>query len=201
MKRKGAKVRPSSEEAVLARLKLEVSEDRYRHVQGVVKTAEWLARRHRVNRRHARLAAALHDCGKFEEMAAQRSAVKRYRVALDPWERRHPPVWHAPLGARLARLRYGIREAAVLRAIRRHTVAEPGMSPLDMVVFVADAIEEGRRYAGVGKIRRLAPRSLTGAFQEALRSKITHLVTLGREIHPRAWAAWNWACQKGFGGR
>ena len=177
---------------IFVELKKDVSPSRYQHILGVIKIAERLAKRHGVNVERAGLAAALHDCGKFETFSAQRCALRRYRVSLDPIERATPSLWHARLGEELAKRRYGVTDRAVLRAIRVHTTADTKMTPLDMVLFLADALEPGRRYPGVDRLRKIALRSLKDAFRETLKMKMVNLLTKYRLIHPRAWSAWNW---------
>jgi len=57
-------------------------------------------------------------------------------MAIDGFERRRPVVLHARLGAELARERFGVDDEAVLSAIRKHTLADAAMSPLDAIAFV-----------------------------------------------------------------
>lgn len=176
---------------VLDRLAMTLSSSRFRHVRRTVQLAGSLASRHHVDLRQAVLAAALHDCGKLRTYEVQRRALKRWKVTLDSFERKYPVLWHAPLGAMLAWRMYGIKDRAVRRAIRRHTTAAAGMTKLEMLVYLADALEPGRRYPGVNHLRRLAGRSLELAFREALRAKVVYVMAQGRPVHPRAWRVWN----------
>jgi len=52
-------------------------------------------------------------------------------------------VLHARVGAEIARERYGVRDEAVLEAIRAHTLGGPALSDVAKVVFLADALEPG----------------------------------------------------------
>ena len=88
---------------------------------------------------------------------------------MTPFEREHPRLLHARVGAALARRDLpGIGEG-VLSAIAVHTVGAVPMTPLDQVVYLADMIEPARTYAGVderarrvrGRLaRRVLPRRL-----------------------------------------
>ena len=51
------------------------------------------------------------------------------------------PILHGPIAARELRGRYPELDEAVFSAIERHTVATCDMSPLDMVIFIADGID------------------------------------------------------------
>ena len=41
----------------------------------------------------------------------------------------------------------------MLQAVERHTTAAEGMSPLDMVLYVADAIEPNRKFGRIDELR------------------------------------------------
>src|SRR5260221_9440908 len=87
---------------------------RFKHTRGVVRTALKLAKIHKVPKLKAELAGWLHDCGK----ALERSQMKRLlkKAGADSDERRMPGLWHAPVGAWLARHEYKVRDAEVLKS-------------------------------------------------------------------------------------
>ncbi len=176
--------------AAMEKLKKELAPSRYRHILRTVGLAKHLARKFKVNQKQAMLAAAFHDCGKYDSLQTQRRHIKIWKVSLNAFEKNTPALWHAPLGAVLAR-RHGVRDQAVLNAIRRHTTADSNMTKLDMITYLADALEPGRRFPGISHIRRLASRSLRQAFREALRLKMIHVLQQGNPLHPKALAAWN----------
>ena len=51
---------------------------------------------------------------------------------------------------------FGIRDRDIINAVSYHTTGRAGMSLLEKVIFIADAIEPGRDYPGVDDLRRLA---------------------------------------------
>ena len=105
-------------------------------------------------------------------------------VALDPATRALPQVIHGFLGERLARTDYGVRDEAVLRAIRLHTVGGAGMTALDKVVFLADGTEPGRHYPGVEDVRAAADRGLDEAIRLFLDGQFAYLASRGGAVHP-----------------
>jgi predicted HD superfamily hydrolase involved in NAD metabolism len=156
-----------------------LSPARFAHVCRVADTSERLARRHGVDPDRARLAGLYHDWAR--EMPA---------AELLGWaERLHlpsavaPAVLHGPVAARLLPDLPGL-DATVRQAIDRHTTGAPGMSQLDMVLFVADLIEPGRRFDGVEAIRALAETDLEGATLAALDATLSDLIRRGRPRHP-----------------
>ncbi|HJW75035.1 MAG TPA: HD domain-containing protein, partial [Thermoleophilia bacterium] len=100
-----------------------------------------------------------------------------------PLERARPRrLLHAPLAAaQLTGLGFS---DACLRAVATHTVGGDGMDPLQKSVYLADAIEPGRTYAGVQDLRELAANSLDVALRSLVRMTIIDLVGHGLTVHP-----------------
>ena len=90
-----------------------------------------------------------------------------------------------PGGACIAQTRFGVQDEDILNAIRNHTVGRPGMSPLELAIFVADATEAGREdYPGLSEIRRLSDISLEAAALKSLQCTDEYLAGTGRAIFP-----------------
>lgn len=174
------------------RLELEVRHlpgDRHTHTLGVRDTLVDLARRHDVDEGKAAVAALLHDCAKGLPPARLKSLLSK--TDADPIEKKLPPLWHAPVGAMLARAKYGVRDAQVLAAIRWHSTGREGMGKLERLLFVADYVEPGRRFKEAPSLRKLARTDFDLAFRQVVRSKLTYLLAHGRVIHPHSIALWN----------
>ena len=69
----------------------------------------------------------------------------RYQVPIEGSPALATPLLHGPVAARELPELFPELPAGVFQAVARHTTAACDMTPLDMVVFVADAIEPGRR--------------------------------------------------------
>ncbi len=110
-------------------------------------------------------------------------------LAIDPFERSHPVVLHARLGAELARERFGVDDPQILSAIRKHTLADAVMSPLDKVVYLADGLEPGREFADRAALAALAFRDLDAAMRAAVVSSIAYLRERGLAVAPQTLAA------------
>jgi predicted HD superfamily hydrolase involved in NAD metabolism len=182
------------ERALAARLKAALKSARYEHTRGVVKTARDLAKRFDVDPERAALAAWLHDCGKALDREAMRPLLRW--AGVDRHEKDMPPLWHAPVGAYLARRDYGIQDPEILGAIRWHSTGAPGRTPLQKLLFVADYIEPGRpSWPELPALRRLARLDLNAAWTHAVRHKLIDLLQRGRPLHPRSLAAYHAALQ------
>ena len=175
---------PAGAETLVARLRRSVPDKRFRHSLGVAEDARRFASIHGADTGKAWLAGLLHDCAKGIPTSEQVAECDRLGVELDPATRACPQVAHGFLGAFLARRDYGIDDAEILQAIRRHTVGGPNMTLLDKIVFLADGTEPGRHYPGADAVRAAAIRDLDEALRLFLDGQIAYLSSRGGGIHP-----------------
>jgi predicted HD superfamily hydrolase involved in NAD metabolism len=179
-----------AERVLAARLKKTFKSARFTHTRGVVKTIRSLAARHKVDPERAVKAAWLHDCAKALEREDMQPLLAR--AHLDAHEKALPALWHAPVGAFLARRDYGVKDLEILKAIRFHSTGAPGQTPLQKLLFVSDYIEPNRpAWPELPALRRLARRDLDAAWSQVLRHKLADLLRRGRPLHPRSLAAYN----------
>lgn len=185
--------------ATLGRLYEEVghrlSGKRLDHSRRVAETARRMALRFGVDPFLAEAAGILHDWDKKlppEELWAK---ARRYGIVDEGADPRMEPLLHAwTAGASLPE-RFGELPAEVFRAVGRHTVGAPDMSDLDMIVYLADALEPGRDYAGVDRLRSLVgTASLPELFARGVRESISSLLARGRYLDPAAVEVWNACC-------
>ncbi len=158
---------------------------RYEHSLGVADTAAFLARRFGEDEARARTAGLLHDCAREFPNEAMRAEADARGVSYGAVEAAMPLLLHAPLGALLAREKYGAEDEAVLRAIARHTVGGAAMTALDKIVYFADMVEPTRAYPGVEELRRLMREAdLDEMTLAGLTRSIAFVLEKGHLIHP-----------------
>lgn len=169
-----------------------LSDKRYGHTLRVAETAERLAGLHGLDPAKARLAGLLHDLTRaMSGEALLRIAAERDVPVGEP-EHEKPMLLHGPVAAELAEMELGVRDEAVLEAVRVHTTGATGMGPLALAVFVADKIEPGREGEWVEELRELSGRDLREAARASLASSISHTEERGRTVHPRSREALEW---------
>jgi predicted HD superfamily hydrolase involved in NAD metabolism len=169
--------------AISERVRAQMPERRWAHTAGVMETAVSLAERYGADPAKAELAAILHDVAKYWKIEDQKRELIESGEAGDLLEY-DPQLWHAHVGAYVARRDYGIEDQEVLDAIRWHTSGRIGMTTLEKVVCLADYMEPGREFPGVDRIREEAVRSLDRALVLGFDSTITFLLANGRPIYP-----------------
>lgn len=148
----------------------------------VARCCDLLAQAHGVDRRKARIAGLLHDLARLYSGPRLLEECARRGIPIDDFERRNPIVLHAPLGAALARERFGVDDREILSAIEKHTLADPEMSPLDCILYLADALEPGRDFADRVRLCKLAFHDLRAATHATILNSIDYLH--GRGLHP-----------------
>lgn len=157
----------------------------------MAQTARSLARRFGAAEEQAGAAGLLHDLARALSPEALLKAADRSGIVVDEIERRNPILLHGPVAAEQVRQELGITDRALLDAIRYHTTGRAGMSPLEMVVYLADLIEPGRNYPGVEGLRELAGEDLVVACRAGLEQTLRYCLDQGWLIHPRSLEARN----------
>ena len=169
-------------------VKKTLPEKRYQHTLGVEETSTILANRYGVDEKKAKISALLHDIAKnqtYNEMREQ--LIQAGEVSYLEYS---SLVWHAPVGALVAKEQYLIEDEMILNAIKYHTTGRPAMSTLEQLIFLADFIEPGRTQPNVEMIRNLATESLEKAVARVLSDTIAYLSSKGEgAIHPDTLAA------------
>jgi predicted HD superfamily hydrolase involved in NAD metabolism len=164
-------------------------EHRYEHVVRVARCAELLAMRHGASATKARVAGMLHDIARLYPAKRLLHECEMRRMPVDAFERAHPIVLHARLGAEIAREAFGVHDPEILSAIAKHTVGSADMSVLDCAVYLADALEPGRNFDEREALWRLALVDLEGAMIATIENSLAHLRSKGLESAPQTLAA------------
>ena len=175
----------------LARQRL--GKKRLEHTCNVADMAVQLARRHGVEEQKARIAALLHDICKEEPPETQLQRAEKFGIIFDDQQLASPKVWHGFAAAEFA-AGIGITDREILDAVCYHTTGRADMTPLDLVVFLADAVSAERDYPGVEELRRLAFEDLEQAFFESIRANMEELSHKGRPLIRDTWQAYNRYC-------
>ena len=169
----------------LPKLRGMMNPHRFEHTLGVRREAVRLAARYHLPVQKAARAGLLHDCAKGMPLPVMRRIAVENRLVQEEEILSSGALLHGPVGAYLARTQFGVQDEAILDAIRNHTVGRPGMTPLELAIFVADATEEGREdYEGLSEIRQLSDISLEAAALKSLRCTEEYLTGMGRGVFP-----------------
>ncbi len=166
---------------------------RYKHALGVADTAAGLARLYDADERKARLAGLLHDWDKNYDDEGIRRRAESLGVSVDPYVfAEMPQLLHGPTAAAALSRAYPDIPDDVIRAIELHTTGAVRMTDLDMIVYIADAIEPNRRYGGLDSLRGLAGSvPLEELFVATFQHILLNLVERRKRVYPDTLTIWN----------
>ncbi len=180
------------------KVRLRLSEKRFRHTLGVEKMAAQLAEFCLPEKRGAlRAAALLHDIAKELPREEMLDLIKKGKIKLTKEELMAEPTLHSFASVYLIKRDFPeFAKREILLACKNHTVGAPGMSIFEEIIFLSDYIEEGRTYEDAVKLRKTLLSSLGGSVKKnikllhfatasSLTSIIAHLENGNRYINPK----------------
>ena len=153
-----------------------LDENRFAHTLGVMYTCASLAMVHGYDLENAQAAGLLHDCAKCIPTKKKLKLCSQHKIPVTDFEKEHPLLLHAKLGAYIARKKYDIEDEEILSAITYHTTGRREMSLLEKIVYIADYIEPmWNKAPNLDKIRRLAFQDLDECLYEILKDTLEYL--------------------------
>ena len=189
----GMRPRVPQAQAWLPLLFRSLTAKRFSHTLAVAYTARHLAHAHGLDAEKAEIAGLLHDCAKCMPLPEMQRIADENRVTDDPGLRETDRLLHALVGAYIAQRDYGMRDPDVISAIANHTTGKPGMSRLDMAVFLADKIEPTRAsYPDLDRVRMLAEFSLEKAMIVSIERTTAYVKGGGKTLHPATLETLEW---------
>ncbi|MDL2294485.1 bis(5'-nucleosyl)-tetraphosphatase (symmetrical) YqeK [Ruminococcaceae bacterium OttesenSCG-928-D13] len=162
--------------------KKQMTPRRYRHTKNVASAARALAQRWGVDPDRAELAGWLHDIVKEYTSGELLQLLGQDDIMAGLTRQRPVPIWHGPCAAIYARHTLGVEDADILDAIACHTTGRRGMTTMDKVIFLADAISAERSFDGVEAIRALGETDLDAAVLAAMENNVAYLEAKGKTL-------------------
>jgi predicted HD superfamily hydrolase involved in NAD metabolism len=163
-----------------------------KHCKRVAETAAELATTYGVDPDAARLAGLLHDWDREVPRDELVLRARRFGIKVTDSEESSPYLLHARTGALAVKDAFPALPTEISCAISRHTVGSADMTPLDMVVYLADTIEPHRAYPGVDELRdAVGVVPLAELFALGYQLSMRNLIDTRRRIDPESVAVWN----------
>lgn len=178
-------------EEIRQKIETILPERRFQHTLRVAETAKKLAEKYGGNQEQIETAALLHDVAKFFEKERMEAIIQREPGISKEYLDYHISLWHAPVGAVIARDDFNITDQDILNAISYHTTGRTGMSHMEKLVFLADYIEPGRSFPGVDEVRKLSETDLDQAIALTLKNTVQYLVSRSSQVYPDTIHAYN----------
>lgn len=174
------------------KLQENIGENRFEHCIRVMNIASDLAKKYNIDIKKTEIASLLHDCGKYLHESYIIKKSKELNLKIDECIKDNVQLIHAPLGAIIAKLEYGIHDEEILNAIKYHTTGREDMSTLEKIIYIADYIEPNRKFHGVDEIRNLAFENIDYAILISMNRTIKHLIDKNWIVHTNTIKARNY---------
>lgn len=156
------------------------SEKRKIHTEGVRITAIRLAEKYGADPEKAEIAALFHDMYRGVAQNTLNYYVKH--LGLDSKYVDNANLAHGKIAAIIMERDFDITDQDIINAVSFHTTGRAGMSTLEKVVYLADAIEPNRFYPGVDELRRAAEKDLDKACLMSLKSTAEFVLSAGKYL-------------------
>ena len=158
---------------------------RFAHSLSVAFASKQLAVVHGISGLQAEQAGLLHDCAKCLPLPEMQRIALEHALTEDQTVLSSGALLHSLAGAWIAEHIYGMKDPAVLEAIRYHNTGSPGMSRLAMCVCLADSIEPLREsYPQLDHIRAVSLVNLEEALLLSLQATADYVISRGKYLHP-----------------
>lgn len=162
---------------ILEYIKQVLTEYRLKHTLGVACEAVSLAKRYGEDPDKAEFAALAHDMVRD----CSQKELDRYLndFHLDPGLAGNRSLSHGKIAGALIERDFQINDEDIINAVTYHTTGRPGMSKLEKILYLADAIEPGRKYPGVLALRKKAFIDLDSACFECMKRTVEYVKEKG----------------------
>lgn len=173
-------------------LEKRVGPRRFKHSLGVSETAEKLARVYGADETAARVAGLLHDWDKGYDDPGILARADELGMELDAELVAMPRVLHGLTAAVALGRAFPELSPEVLTAVERHTLGAVDMSDLDMIVYIADALEPGRKGKMVQKLReKVGELELRDLFLEVYAYWVQLIMERRHPMYSKTTEIWN----------
>lgn len=169
-------------------------ESRYLHMLEVVKMALKINEcfNFKIDEEKIKIAGILHDYTKRYSFSESMEIIKVLPLDEQNIWNKSEVVIHSVTSSIVVQDKFGINDQEILEAIKYHTTGYPNMSMLSKVIYVADAIEETRKYPGVERLREKVFEDFNKGMLLIMETTLSHLKEKGLYINPYTLSAYNY---------
>ncbi|MFA5482064.1 MAG: bis(5'-nucleosyl)-tetraphosphatase (symmetrical) YqeK [Bacilli bacterium] len=160
-------------------------QERFAHTIRVMEMAEKIIKSNNLNidLNKAKIAALIHDYAKFYDSKELLAYAREYKLNCKDFKNNYK-VLHALVGPIIIRKELNIYDEDILDAVKYHTTGNEALSPLSMLIYVSDFVEEGRDFFEAKKFREIALKDYIFAGAKISEFTIDLLKKKNYSIHP-----------------
>ncbi|WP_197407527.1 bis(5'-nucleosyl)-tetraphosphatase (symmetrical) YqeK [Caviibacter abscessus] len=158
-----------------------LDENRKQHCIRTMEMAKKLCDIYNIDDR-AVTAALLHDIAKNLSLEKIKELVGDTDISdIDGMYNKN--ILHGYAGAIICKEKLNIDDELILSAVKYHTTGKKNMNDIEKVVYISDAIELGRKYEYVDKIRERVFKNLNSGILYEINHKLKYLIDRNIPIH------------------
>lgn len=189
---KGSEAKSLERARDLLKTRMKDKKKRYVHSLGVADTAYKMAKAYDVDRYCAAAAGLVHDWDKVLDDAELMARAVQYKIEMAGSPSHAVGLLHGPVAAHELPELFPEFDESVFQAVARHTVGAVNMSPLDMVIFTADAIEPNRHGDYAERLRKMVGKvSLEELYFTCFSEGLVYVLSTGRYLYPKSVEIYN----------
>ena len=162
-------------------LKKEVTEKRYMHSLGVMKMCEKLAKEYNADSDRLKLIGLMHDFAKDMKKEEKIKYILENNIPFSKTEKANIEIMHGKIAGNICKVKYGFDEE-MCEAISYHTTGKENMTILEKILFIADKIDETRKYPLAEELRKLAFENIDKAIIENINYAIKNNIDENKVI-------------------
>ena len=166
----------------IARITADLKPRRVTHTKNVAIEAKRLAKKYGADVQKAEIAALLHDIARNLSQEEMNRYVRELHLGDRYLDNKN--LAHSKVGVAIIKRDFGIEDQDILDAVAYHTTGRDGMTLMDKIIFLADAMEPGRKYPGVERLRELTEENLDKACAYSLRRTVDYVKSKGVYLDP-----------------
>lgn len=141
-------------EEIKEELKNILSPKRYEHSLGVMEKAVELAEIFGEDKEKAAYTALVHDIAKEMTTEEYYKYARENNIEIEEIDKIETIALHGKIGADIVKKKYGFTND-MCNAIYYHTTGRANMTLLDKIIYIADKIEENRKYPEADELRKV----------------------------------------------
>ncbi|MGL5123080.1 MAG: bis(5'-nucleosyl)-tetraphosphatase (symmetrical) YqeK [Fusobacteriaceae bacterium] len=164
-------------------LKNIISKERYEHTIRVIEQGKIFAKKYNVLESKVEVAILLHDiCKEMNNVELNKICKGKGFDEIQGYENSNE-ILHGFAASVYGKEKFGIKDEEILNAVKYHTIGRKNMNIIDKILYLSDAIESGRNYPAVRKIRLASEGSIDEGILCEVENKIDYLIKKNVEIH------------------
>ncbi|HQF32216.1 MAG TPA: bis(5'-nucleosyl)-tetraphosphatase (symmetrical) YqeK [Petrotogaceae bacterium] len=170
--------------------KLIKSKKRYEHIMEVEKYGMKMAEIWGADKNEVSVACLAHDL--FRDLPQNKIFLmcRAYSISYDKYEEHNPNVLHGRLAAVFLKKKFNINKS-IFEAVYYHTSGYYKFDTLGKILFVSDALEAGRDYKGITKLRKASFTDLDLCYFFVLKSSLKYALKDNLMLLKDTVKAWN----------